>query len=156
MTNERNIWPFFFVTALVICYLFFVSGKIWWHVIRTVPCVRAFKWRIRDCTNLLVGMHDDFYVWTLDQWSSIHPILWRDIEEHLVFEVRLLFDRCFHGLRTPRESFQTFGLGQTNWAEKFGDIWGVFSRFISTYFGTASPLSMFSIINQALFQFYKN
>ena len=28
---------------------------------------------------------------------------------------------------------QTFGLGQTNWAENFGGIWGIFGRFISAY-----------------------
>ena len=45
---------------------------------------------------------------------------------------------------------QTFGLGQTNWADKFWDIWGIFGQTISTHFGTVSPLSMFSI-NQPLF-----
>ena len=33
------------------------------------------------------------------------------------------------------------------WADK---IWGIFGQFISTHFGTVSPLSMFSI-NQPLF-----
>ena len=54
---------------------------------------------------------------------------------------------------TQRDFFwksQTFGLGQTNWAKKFGGIWGIFSRIISTHFGTVSPLSMFST-NQPLF-----
>ena len=50
---------------------------------------------------------------------------------------------------------QTFGFGQTIWAtvwaDKFWGIWGIFSRFISTHFGTVSPLSMFSI-NQPLFR----
>ena len=45
---------------------------------------------------------------------------------------------------------QTFGLGQTIWADKFWGIWGIFGRFISTHFCTVSPLSMFSI-NQPLF-----
>ena len=36
-----------------------------------------------------------------------------------------------HGLQTPNEAFflfksQTFGLEQTNWADKFGGIWGIF------------------------------
>ena len=53
---------------------------------------------------------------------------------------------------TQRELFfflksQIFGLGQTIWADKF---WGIFGQFISTYFGTLIPLSMFSI-NQPLF-----
>ena len=46
---------------------------------------------------------------------------------------------------------QTFGLGQTIWAENFWAIWGILGRFVSTHFGTVSPLSMFSI-NQPLFQ----
>ena len=41
---------------------------------------------------------------------------------------------------------KTFGLGQTNWANKFWCIWGIFGRITSTHFGTVSPLSMFSII----------
>ena len=31
-----------------------------------------------------------------------------------------------HGLRTPNEKSQTFGLGHTIWADKFGGIWGIF------------------------------
>ena len=41
-------------------------------------------------------------------------------------------------------------VGQTNRADKFWSIWGIFGRTISTHFGTVSPLSMFSII-QSLF-----
>jgi hypothetical protein len=40
-----------------------------------------------------------------------------------------------------------FGLGQTIWADNFG---GIFGQFISTDFGTVSPLSMLPI-NQTLF-----
>ena len=39
--------------------------------------------------------------------------------------------------------FRTFGLGQTNWADKFWGIWGIFSQTISTHFSTVSPLIMF-------------
>ena len=57
---------------------------------------------------------------------------------------------------TPRENFfqksQTFGLGQTNWAEFFWGIWGIFGQTISTHFGTVIPLSMFSIIQQLFLQ----
>ena len=45
---------------------------------------------------------------------------------------------------------QTFGLGQTIWADTFWGIWGIFSQFISAHFGIVSPLSMFSI-NEPLF-----
>jgi len=62
-----------------------------------------------------------------------------------------------HGLRTPNEAFfslksRTFGLGQAIWADKFWGIWGIFDRFISTHFGTVSPLSMFSIIQPLFLQ----
>jgi hypothetical protein len=45
---------------------------------------------------------------------------------------------------------ETFGLGQTIWADKFWGIWDISGRFISTHFGTVSPLSMF-FMNQPLF-----
>ena len=40
---------------------------------------------------------------------------------------------------------RTFGLGQTNCADKFWGIWGIFGWSISTHFGTVSPLSIFFI-----------
>ena len=40
--------------------------------------------------------------------------------------------------------YQTFGQGQTIWADKFLGIWGTFVRFFGTHFGTVSPLSLFS------------
>ena len=66
-----------------------------------------------------------------------------------------------HGLRTPNEAF--FFIEIPNfwaWADKFWGIVGTFGRFISTHFGTVSPLSMF-FINQPLFlqkakSFYPN
>ena len=43
-------------------------------------------------------------------------------------------------LQTPNEAFfieiQAFGLGQTNWADKFWGIWGIFGQTISTHFGS--------------------
>ena len=53
---------------------------------------------------------------------------------------------------TQREIFQKsqiFGFGQTNWAENYRGIWSIFGQFISTHFGTLSPMFMFSI-NQLL------
>ena len=47
---------------------------------------------------------------------------------------------------------RTFGLGQTNWANKFWVIWGIFSRTISIHFDVVSPLSMFSIIQPLFLQ----
>ena len=41
---------------------------------------------------------------------------------------------------------------QTNWADKFWGIWGIFGQTISTHFGTVSPLSMFSIIQPLFLQ----
>ena len=43
-----------------------------------------------------------------------------------------------------------FGLEQTNWADKFWGIWGIFGQIISTHFDKVSPLPMISII-QPLF-----
>ena len=37
------------------------------------------------------------------------------------------------------------------WADNFWGIWGSFGRFISTHFGTVSPLSLFSINSKYLF-----
>ena len=61
-------------------------------------------------------------------------------------------DFCFFWLklRTPNEAFfplkfRTFGLEQTNWADKFWGILGIFGQAISTHFGTVRPLSIFSI-----------
>ena len=53
-------------------------------------------------------------------------------------------DRAFFG------KSQTFGLGQPNWTENFGGIWGTFGRTISPHFRTVCCLPMFSI-NQPLF-----
>ena len=64
--------------------------------------------------------------------------------------------RFNHGLWTPNEAFFHrspifLGFGQTNYADKFWGIWGTyFGPFISTQFGTVSPLDMF-FINQPLF-----
>ena len=59
-----------------------------------------------------------------------------------------------HGLRTPREFFFSKIPNFWAWADKlgpkFGGILGIFGQFISTHFGTVSPLSMFSI-NHPLF-----
>jgi hypothetical protein len=41
-----------------------------------------------------------------------------------------------HPERAFFQKSHTFGLGKTNWAEKFWGIWGIFSQFISTHFGT--------------------
>ena len=59
-----------------------------------------------------------------------------------------------HSVRTPTETFFifTFGLGQSNWADKFWGIWGIFGQTISTHFGTVSPLFMFSIIQPLFLQ----
>ena len=60
---------------------------------------------------------------------------------------------CRHELWTTRGSFyqkyQTFGLGQTNWAKNLGGIWGIFHQTVITHFGTVSPMSMFSITQPA-------
>ena len=55
-----------------------------------------------------------------------------------------------HPMKPFSSKSQTFGLGQTIWADKFWGIWSIFGQFIITHFGTMSPLSMFSI-NEPLF-----
>ena len=50
-----------------------------------------------------------------------------------------------HGLRTPNDAFFFKIPNFCAWADKFWGIWGIFKQFISTHFGTVSPLSMFSI-----------
>ena len=45
---------------------------------------------------------------------------------------------------------QNFGLGETNLADKFLGIRGIFDQTIKTHLGTVSPLSIFFII-QSLF-----
>jgi hypothetical protein len=46
---------------------------------------------------------------------------------------------------------RTFGLAQTNWADKFWGIWDIFGQTISS-FGTMSPLSMFYNIQPLFLQ----
>jgi hypothetical protein len=63
-----------------------------------------------------------------------------------VTKIRII-DRHYYGLQTLNEAFfllksGTFGLGQTNWADKFWGIWGIFGKAISTHFGTVTPLSI--------------
>ena len=73
---------------------------------------------------------------TPDPWSRFrHP-----------FTILIINNLQIHGLWILFSSkSQAFGLGQTIW----GNL-GIFGWFISTYFGTVSPLSVFSI-NQPVF-----
>ena len=78
--------------------------------------------------------------------------MWVESIQYLNFSLGIYLR---HGLRTPNEAlfsskYQTFGFGQTIWEGKFWNIWGTFGRFISTHFGTVSPLSMFSISQLAI------
>ena len=86
--------------------------------------------------------------------QAILEILKKTWSQDQVADVGAFFDPI-HRLRTLNEALfssksQTFGLGQTIWADKFWGIQGCFCQFISTHFGTVSPLSMLSI-NQSLF-----
>ena len=47
---------------------------------------------------------------------------------------------------------QSFGLGQTSWADKFWGIWGIFGQTIRPHFGTVSPLYMFFNIQPLFLQ----
>ena len=99
-------------------------------------------------------MNQYFLTFSLEEFSKFIRCNW-PLSGTLTFE----WKGYFHGLRTPNEAFfhrnpKLLGLdrqfGQTIWADKFRGIWGIFGWFISTHFGTVSPLSMFSI-NQPLF-----
>ena len=71
----------------------------------------------------------------------------KSLKSYLRLSLKCIF--LTHGLQTPNEAIfssksQTFGLGQTISANKFLGLWGIFGQFISTHFGTVSPLNMFS------------
>ena len=51
---------------------------------------------------------------------------------------------------------RTLGLGQSNCADEFWGIWGIFGQTISTHFGTVSPLFMFSITYSTIISTKKN
>ena len=57
--------------------------------------------------------------------------------------------RSNHGLWLPKEAFFIKISDFWDGADKF---WGIFGQFISTHFGTVSPLSMFPLFNH---HFYK-
>ena len=71
----------------------------------------------------------------------------RSLTTYLFTDYGRPMQRSFFSLKS-----RTFGLEQTNWADKFRDILGIFSQTISTHFGTVSPLSMFSIIQPLFLQ----
>ena len=62
---------------------------------------------------------------------------WRGNENHLTPNV--LISTTDYG----RPIMLFWGLGLTIRADKYRGIWGIFDLFISTHFGTVSPLSMF-------------
>ena len=64
-------------------------------------------------------------------------------------EVYLSFDSHYgHPMKPFFIEIQNFWA----WADKFWGIWGIFSQTIITHFGTASPLSIFSIIQPLFLQ----
>ena len=72
--------------------------------------------------------------------------------KYLYFKIWNFVKLANHRMTYTRQKSRTFGLGQTNWADKFWGIWGIFGLIISPWFGTVSPLSMFSIIQPLLLQ----
>ena len=86
-------------------------------------------------------------------WASFIFILHiKEYQTVYTKKYNVMMENTDYGL--PMKSFslksRTFGFGQTNWTDKFWGIWVIFGLFISTHFGTVSPLYMFSI-NQPLF-----
>ena len=115
--------------------------------------------------------------WEFFPWARLHAVKTKTSRRHCIHARRgLHLHWCCHDMSIPlpivttyvifingsrarttdtpwslfSSKSQTFGLGQTIWADKFWGIWGILEQFISTHFGTVSPLSMFSI-NQPLF-----
>ena len=75
-----------------------------------------------------------------EQWSMVRPTT------YLVHGIWMYGCTDYgHPMKPFSSKSQTFGIGQTNWTDKFLDIWGIFGQTISTHFGTVSPVSMFSI-----------
>jgi hypothetical protein len=87
------------------------------------------------------GRYSHYILWTAE--LGVHPQILTGKETKAV-----LLNNLTHGLRISLK-FQIFGIGQTNWADKF---WGIFIQSISIIFGTVSPLSMFSNVQSLYLQ----
>ena len=66
------------------------------------------------------------------------------LHKGILFQVKFIRTTDGHPENAFFQKSQTFGLGQTNWAEKCSGIWGIFGRTsdFSTHLGTVSPLFM--------------
>ena len=83
------------------------------------------------------------------QWNSFNHFLQWFIS---VYHWMIMGTDYGRSMKPFSLKFQTFGLGKTNWADRFCGIWGIFGWTISTHFDTVSPLPMFSIIQPIFFK----
>ena len=116
-------------TSLRFLYIFDDPGLL---------CVVAKRWTQKTFGKLIQETDSDTIIVAVlfKPSTMVWKLFWKSI---LIF-MHLNFHEMYHKycmkyeLRTPTESFfqksQTFGLGKTNWAEIFWDIWGIFSETI--------------------------
>ena len=90
----------------------------------------------------IINVPDTFIPTDLQTAASSMALGQRSTKIRPIMTNKKMVYGCTHGLQTPNEAFfssksGTFGLGQTNWADKFWGIWGIFGQTISTHFGSA-------------------
>ena len=95
----------------------------------------------QDCQNLVQKLWIPFSFWKIKKWfdkvlwiyKNVDGWLWRSPTMDAQWSLFFI-------------EIQNFWAGQTNWADKFWGIWGIFGWTISIHFGTVIPLFIFSII----------
>ena len=108
-------------------------------------------WRCNIEVTSLLGFPETWEHWTECTYANSCCLVNSIMEFHLKM---VLVTK--HRLRTPNAmkpffiEIQNFWVGQTDWADKFWGIWGIFGQTISTHFCTVNLLFIFSII-QPLF-----
>ena len=114
--------------------------------------VRCWNWKNNQYYCVIVRtfrfefcVHDYLHIAT---YSTFRDIRVRKYSRYMSMIWDMDYGRPM--MRFFHWNHQILGLGKTNRADKFWNIWGIFGQTISTHFDTVSPLSMFSI-NQPLF-----
>ena len=126
-------------------FVYYLSLKI----VKFTCILQGSKWDTRNSCNFCLVKHLQY--WPRLTFCAIFRI--RLLRFWVLSQTDTIIIRVTdygHPERAFFRKSQTFGLGQTNWADKFWGIWGISGQTISTHFSTVSPLYMFSII-QPLF-----
>ena len=131
-----------------------------WFLCRTgVLAFVGLHWPLWPWTNFLIKFKHNWPVCNnqmskpISELDRVFQFTARTLSVIMIPPLSFIYDLDFdcsgvgpdYG-RPLKPFFIEIGIGQTNWADKFWGIWGIFGRTISTHFGTVSPLSMFSII----------